>query len=238
MTIRDALGEFSARHQRADYLLTFLTALVALLMFVIAPLRATGVEALDALAAFIAIAIIVGVLLISAGLVASISMFIAFAINLWVIVLRLMDTPASRLHVFLTATAWLILALALGWTVMRAVFAPGRVTYHRIIGAVLLYLLIAILFVSLFTFVGLLIPNSYTGVTISDNATLASALIYFSIVTLTTVGYGDILAVHPIARSLCNLESIVGQFYTATLLARLVTLHSENQKTVPTTSSE
>ena len=74
--------------------------------------------------------------------------------------------------------------------------------------------------------------------TISDNATLASALIYFSIVTSTTVGYGDILAVHPIARSLCNLESIVGQFYTATLLARLVTLQSENQKTVPTTSSE
>ena len=104
-------------------------------MFVIAPLRATGVDALGALAAFLAIAIIVGVLLLSASLVASMAMFIAFAINLWVIVLRLMDTPASRLHVFLTATAWLILALTLGWTVMRAVFAPGRVTYHRIIGS-------------------------------------------------------------------------------------------------------
>jgi hypothetical protein len=49
-----------------------------------------------------------------------------------------------------------------------------------------------------------------------------SNLIYFSFVTLTTTGYGDIFPVHPIARSLCNLESIFGQLYPATLIARLV----------------
>jgi hypothetical protein len=42
-------------------------------------------------------------------------------------------------------------------------------------------------------------------------------------VTLTSTGYGDVVPVHPIARSLCNLESIVGQLYPAILLARLVT---------------
>jgi Ion channel len=42
--------------------------------------------------------------------------------------------------------------------------------------------------------------------------------------TLTTTGYGDIFPMHPMARSLCNLESIFGQLYPATLLARLVTL--------------
>ncbi|WP_291577128.1 potassium channel family protein [Bradyrhizobium sp.] len=47
---------------------------------------------------------------------------------------------------------------------------------------------------------------------------------YFSFATLTTTGYGNIFPVHPVARSLCNLESIFGQLYPATLLARLVTL--------------
>jgi hypothetical protein len=49
-------------------------------------------------------------------------------------------------------------------------------------------------------------------------------LICFRFVTLTTTGYGDVFPLHPIARSLCNLEAIFGQLYPATLLARLVTL--------------
>jgi Ion channel len=57
-----------------------------------------------------------------------------------------------------------------------------------------------------------------------DNPALASSLIYFSFVTLTTTGYGDVFPLHPIGRSLCNLEAVIGQLYPATLLARLVTL--------------
>jgi hypothetical protein len=104
------------------------------------------------------------------------------------------------------------------------VFRRGRVTYHRIVGAVLLYLLIAIGFAALFAFVGLSIPNAFKGVVFEDDARLASELFYLSFVTLTTTGYGDIVPLHPLARSLCNIEAIVGQLYPATLLARLVTL--------------
>jgi hypothetical protein len=50
-------------------------------------------------------------------------------------------------------------------------------------------------------------------------------LLYFSLSTLTTSGYGDIVPVHPFVRSLANLESVIGQLYPATFLARLVTLH-------------
>jgi hypothetical protein len=53
---------------------------------------------------------------------------------------------------------------------------------------------------------------------------LANSVSYLSFVTLTSTGYGDLVPVHPIARSLCNIESIIGQLYPATLLARLVTL--------------
>lgn len=57
-----------------------------------------------------------------------------------------------------------------------------------------------------------------------DDQSLASALFNMSFVTLTLAGYGDIVPVHPLARSLCNIEIVIGQLYPATLLARLVTL--------------
>jgi hypothetical protein len=56
-----------------------------------------------------------------------------------------------------------------------------------------------------------------------------AAIFYLSFVTLTTTGYGDIVPVHPLARSLCNIEAIVGQLYPATLLARLVTLELQGR---------
>jgi hypothetical protein len=118
----------------------------------------------------------------------------------------------------------LIIAGTLGTVVTKAVFRAGRVTYHRIIGAILLYLLIAVAFATLFLFVGLSDRDAIKGITFDDDQSLASALFYLSFVTLTSTGYGDIIPVHPLARSLCNIESIIGQLYPATLLARLVTL--------------
>ncbi|MEI6200878.1 MAG: potassium channel family protein, partial [Enhydrobacter sp.] len=70
-----------------------------------------------------------------------------------------------------------------------------------------------------------LAPGSFSGLTVADRVSLPADLVYFSFATLTTVGYGDIVPVHPFARSLSNLEAILGQLYPATLLARMVSLH-------------
>jgi voltage-gated potassium channel Kch len=93
-----------------------------------------------------------------------------------------------------------------------------------VIGAILLYLTIGLVFVALYTLVGAASPNAFNGLTVTARVSLPSDLVYFSFTTLTTVGYGDIVPVHPVARSLSNLEAIVGQLYPATLLARLVSL--------------
>jgi hypothetical protein len=129
----------------------------------------------------------------------------------------------------LLAAAWLIIATTLGTIVAGAVFRRGRVTYHRIVGAVLLYLLVAVGFAALFAFVGLSIPDAFKGIAFEDDAALASELFYLSFATLTTTGYGDIVPVHPLARSLCNAEAVIGQLYPATLLARLVTLELQGK---------
>jgi hypothetical protein len=52
-----------------------------------------------------------------------------------------------------------------------------------------------------------------------------TAVLYFSFATLTTLGYGDIVPVSAIARTLATLEAITGQLYLAVLVARLVGLH-------------
>ncbi|WP_245332642.1 potassium channel family protein [Bradyrhizobium erythrophlei] len=122
----------------------------------------------------------------------------------------------------------MIIACTLGIVVTRTVFRRGRVTYHRIIGAILLYLLIAVAFATLFLFVGLSNQDAIKGITFDDDQSLASALFYMSFVTLTSTGYGDIVPVHPLVRSLCNIESVIGQLYPATLLARLVSLELQD----------
>jgi hypothetical protein len=208
--------------QLRDPLLTALTVLLVLMIFVIAPLHAAGIVKSQGYGIAAALVLISAVLVISGSLFAVGAMLIAVGLA---ITANILPQPLNAsFDVKLYAVAWVTLGIALLWVVARAVFAPGRVTYHRIVGAILLYLAIGVVFVGLFATVGLLVPGTFSNMPISDEPALASNLIYFSFVTLTSVGYGDIVAVHPLARSLCNLEAIIGQLYPATLLARLVTL--------------
>jgi len=117
-----------------------------------------------------------------------------------------------------------MVGLVTAWVVARAVFGPGRITYHRVVGSILLYLPIGFVFVALYTLVSVLAPGSFTGLKVHDGVSLPPDLVYFSFATLTTVGYGDLAPLHPFARSLSSLEAIVGQLYPATLVARMVSL--------------
>src|SRR4029078_3477314 len=92
-------------------------------------------------------------------------------------------------------------------------------------GAVLLYLTVGLIFAALYGFVGLSFPGAFHNLAVLQcDFAIEGNLVYFSFVTLTTTGYGDIVPLHPYARALANVEAIIGQLYPATLLARLVTL--------------
>lgn len=105
------------------------------------------------------------------------------------------------------------------------VFGAGVVTFDRILGAIALYVLIGVVWAEAYQLIGIHVPGAYAGIA-GDNGSLdRSSWIYFSFVTLTTVGYGDITPVAHAARSLAILEALIGQLYPAIVLARLVSLH-------------
>ena len=106
------------------------------------------------------------------------------------------------------------------------VLAEGPVTKARIKGAVAVYLLLGIIFAEAFRMVAIVDP---TALTIQSSNPLSlkytAQLMYFSFSTLTTAGYGDIVPVHPVARSMANAEAIAGQMYVVLLIGRLVSQH-------------
>ena len=211
------------RQKHHDRLLTLLAMLLVLTMFVFAPLQAVDVFIFRGFAIAALLAIIGSMLIISDNPAAFVVMSVCLIANVVVFMLRLLYPPWPY-NLYILAAAWLVIAITLGIVVAQGVFRRGRITYHRIVGAILLYLLIAVVFGTLFVFVGLAIPDAFKGIAFEDSPALANSVFYLSFVTLTSTGYGDVVPVHPIARSLCNLESVIGQLFPATLLARLVTL--------------
>ena len=134
--------------------------------------------------------------------------------------------------VFWDAILSLLSALAFLLIVLWWVYREGPVTGHRVRGAVAAYLLLALCFSFAYDLTEYVNPGSFTlppGGAQGTKIRFASFL-YFSVVTLTTVGFGDIAAVHPVARSLVMVEALVGALYPAILLARIVTLQMETRR--------
>jgi voltage-gated potassium channel len=111
--------------------------------------------------------------------------------------------------------------------VLRAVLTQGSVSLDSIFGAICAYLLIGMAWGTFYSVIEVAQPGSFqaTG-EMADALKLAesreSVLTYYSFVTMTTVGYGDITPLSPPARTFSWLEAMMGQFYIAVLVAFLV----------------
>jgi len=118
-----------------------------------------------------------------------------------------------------------------GYAVGAAVFAPGIVSAHRIRGAIVLYLNFGMIAATGYRVLWDFVPGSLSGIpTGTEPWQDAGTIMYFSFVTLTTIGFGDLLPVHPLARGLATLEGVIGQLYPATILARLITLQLDTRR--------
>ena len=131
-------------------------------------------------------------------------------------------TPTPALQLWSdewSLVAILVIALVL---LSQVLFRGGPVTHSRIQGAIAVYLLFGIGWAHAYHIAELVHPGSFR-LEVGEMSNV-SDWIYYSFVTLTTVGYGDITAVRPIARTLSIGEALTGQLYLAVLIARLVAM--------------
>ena len=123
---------------------------------------------------------------------------------------------------------WVVGAVLALVVAVRHAFGRGAVNHERIFAALDAYLLVGFLFGVAYWTLHRLNPASFVGLPVADMG--LSTSMYFSFVTIATLGYGDIVPVTAPARGLALVEAISGQMYLAVLVARLVSLYSHQSK--------
>ena len=161
-----------------------------------------------------------GVLVLCAPL-AAVSMFLAIGA----------DAAASpAMYVASDVTLGLFFAFTAG-VIVCDIWRSRAVTLDTLLGAVCVYLLIAATWAFLYSLAELFVPGSVMLVAGNETDRILlrgrdyPLMLYFSFCTLTSVGYGDVIAASPGARMLSAWEAVVGQFYMAIMVARLVALY-------------
>jgi hypothetical protein len=213
----------------------FLFLLISLLFLVLAgPIldRLAGTQRLSY--------VLFGVILISATWAVSrnrrilvLALFLVAPAFVSVVVRAWLDlTPTRLINSALMAVFLFFIAIVL----LRAVIGAKRVSANEIYGAICVYLLIGIIWIFLYSLVQSLEPGAFSPPpdalaeraaegALTPGSLQLSQLGYFSFVTLTTLGFGDMAPLTPTARTLAWLEAVTGQLYLTVLVARLVGLH-------------
>lgn len=119
--------------------------------------------------------------------------------------------------------------------IVKSLFSARTLTFDSILGAVCGYLFLGLAWAFLYSLIEGFRPGSFDIspklVTGGDPAcSLPHLLTYYSFVTLTTVGYGDISPISPATRTLAWVEAITGQFYLAVIVAGLVSVMAAKGK--------
>ena len=149
-------------------------------------------------------------------------------IILWAQTFGFLDLPLN-----LSAAALLLYFSVLVYAFSRTLLATTRVTANVVSTALCLYMILALWWGAAYALLDSLQPGSFSG-TLVIRAGLPSEkvhfLTYFSFVTLTTLGYGDITPQTRGACGLCQAEAMIGQFFIAVLVARLVSVQASQKR--------
>jgi hypothetical protein len=125
---------------------------------------------------------------------------------------------------------FLFLLIAIFNTLRQVAFGQ-EISFNRLIGAVCIYLLLGMIWSVAYTLIEMAQPGSFSG--LSDTGGAGGwdpSWLYFSFVTMTTLGYGDFLPLSATARMFAYLQAVFGQFYIAVLVAGLVSAYISARK--------
>jgi voltage-gated potassium channel len=158
------------------------------------------------------------------------------AVVLSIPALILQGLSVVNTHNLVRAAGLIFTILFLGYItalIIRALFRARTITSDLICASLCAYLLLGIFWASIYSLTEIFLPGSFsisdvhTGVSgaLDVSGTESGFAIYYSLVTLSTLGYGDVIPANSISRVLSSGEAVVGQIYLAVLVARLVGLH-------------
>jgi hypothetical protein len=210
-----------------DLGLTLVTISLAVLIFVITPLREAGLPGRVFFDLVVVTLMVSGALTVKQSHVAKVSATVVVLICAAVLAAGRLH-PAPFLH---QLGSFLVVATLLLYVriVLLVMFRGGPITWSRTQGGVCAYLLLGMAWASAFQLIEEIIPGSFYFVTApTDIDQLTSKLTYFSFATLTSVG-SSITPLHPFARSLTIAEAIVGQLFPATLIGALVAMAMQSR---------
>ncbi|HNC08903.1 MAG TPA: potassium channel family protein [Anaerolineales bacterium] len=136
--------------------------------------------------------------------------------------------PASSFAAILSQLAIIPAQLLMTIALVRYIYTSKRVDLNVMMTAITVYIFIAAMFTPLYVIISRLDPSAFM-----DNglgiAPQWQQLVYFSFVTLATLGYGDVLPLNAWARSLATVEGMVGVLYVALIMGRLIGVYSQEK---------
>jgi hypothetical protein len=122
----------------------------------------------------------------------------------------------------------------------RYIFTTRRVTQEVIFAAMCFYMMLAVLWAAIYTNLELFYGNAFmfqgqlAAASGLEPENLFQHMIYYSFVTLSTLGYGDVIPGHRVAQNWAAMEAMIGQFYIAIVMARLVSIYTiEKEEETP-----
>jgi len=205
-----------------DYGLTLLTISVAMIVFVITPLRGTG------LPGRVVFDLIVVTLMLSAAFNLKGNQIFKVCLIVVIFATAIVLTVA-RIHptfVLNVTASFLVLVMLILYiqVVILVMFRAGPITWSRIQGGICAYLLLGMAWASAYQLAEQLLPGSFNFVSKPNGVDeLTSKITYYSFCTLTTLG-SEITPVHPFVRSLTIAEAVMGQLFPAIFIGALVSL--------------
>jgi hypothetical protein len=125
----------------------------------------------------------------------------------------------------------MLFMITLALLVVWLIFKEGHVSFHRVQGAIAVYILIGLIWSGAYYLIYIFNPNAFIFPAFqAAEEPFSVRFIYFSYVSLTTLGFGDIIPLSPVAKSLVMVEGLTGQLFPAIMITRLVSLEIESRK--------
>jgi len=139
----------------------------------------------------------------------------------WLLTLKL----SSSVYLYASFAALFGFLLTTITFTLKQVAVGTDISPNRLVGAVCVYLLLGVIWAIAYTILEMVSPGSFGGFVPLQGRGWDNEWLYFSFVTMTTLGYGDLLPVSATARALAYMQAVFGQLYVAILVAGLVSAY-------------